>query len=168
MVSGQDTTDTGEARSEAISIVSHKALLFGEFSAKAAGTEAFDEPIMHTYFLHYIYGAIESLAKHAELPEQLDDEDCVNAMGHVLMSFEDTTREDVMGTLKMLHRATDEPALMIRAEGRKAVESWDWGANNDAVFHFVELMKDKENFPDEVEASTPLETPSADTPPDVH
>jgi hypothetical protein len=168
MVSGQDTTDTGGTRNEAISLVTHKALLFGEFSAKAAGTEAFEDPIMHTYFLHYIYGAIKSLAKHPELPEQLDDEGCVNAMGHALMTFEDTSREDVMGTLKMLHRATDEPALKIRAEGCKAAESWDWGANEDAVFRFAELMKDKGNFPDEVEASAPMETPSADTPPDVH
>lgn len=168
MVSGQDTTDTGETRNETISLVSHKALLFGEFSAKAAGTEAFDDPIMHTYFLHYIYGAIESLAKHPDLPEQLDDEGRVNAMGHALMTFEDTTREDVMGTLKMLHRATDEPALKIRAEGCKAAESWDWGANNDAVFRFAELMKDKGNFPGEVEASAPLENPPTDSLPDVH
>jgi hypothetical protein len=168
MVSGQDTTDTGETRNETISLVSHKALLFGELSAKAAGTEAFDDPIMHTYFLHYIYGAIESLAKHPDLPEQLDDEGRVNAMGHALMTFEDTTREDVMGTLKMLHRATDEPALKIRAEGGKAAESWDWGANNDAVFRFAELMKDKGNFPDEVESSAPLENPPTDSLPDVH
>jgi len=36
---------------------------------------------MHTYFLHYIYGAIQSLAQHAGLPEQLDEEGRVNAMG---------------------------------------------------------------------------------------
>jgi hypothetical protein len=168
MVSGQDTTDTGGTRNEAISLVSHKALLFGEFSAKAAGTEVFEDPVMHTYFLQYIFGAIESLAKHPDLPEQLDEEGCVNAMGHALMAFENSTREDVLGTLKMLRRATDEPALKIREEGCKAAESWNWGANNDAVFRFVELMKDKGNFPDEVEASAPLETPSADTPPGVH
>jgi len=168
MVSGHDTTDTGDTRNETISLVSHKALLFGEFSAKAAGSDAFEDPIMHTYFLHYIYGAIQSLAQHAELPEQLDEEGRVNAMGHALMTFEDTSREDVMGTLKMLHRATDEPALKIRAEGCKAAQSWDWGSNEDAVQCFAELMKDKSNFPNEVEASAPLETPSTDTPTGAH
>lgn len=163
MVSGQDPTDTGSARNEAIAKVSHKALLFGEFSAKAAPSDTFEDPIMHTYFLHFIYGAIESLGQHPELPEQLDEEARVNAMGMALMTFEETTREDVMGTLKMLYRATDEPALKIRDEGRKAAADWGWGDNTDATLRFAELMKDESNFPKEVEDSPPLPTPSTDS-----
>jgi hypothetical protein len=161
MVSGPDFADTGSARQEAISQVSHQALLFGEFSAKAAGNEAFEDPVMHTYFLHYIFGAIEGLSQHSEVPFEFDEDDRVNAMGRALMTFETSRRDEVMGTLKMLYRAKDEAALRIREEGRKAAESWNWGENRDAVFRFVELMKDEANFPREVEVSPPL-TPSAE------
>jgi hypothetical protein len=82
-------------------------------------------------------------------------------MGRALMTFGTSSRDEVMGTLKMLYRARDEAALRIREEGRKAAESWDWGENRDAVFRFLELMKDEANFPREVEQSPSL-APSSD------
>jgi hypothetical protein len=159
MVSGHDTPDTESVRQEAISLVARQALLFGEFSAKAAGDETFDDPVMHTYFLHYIFGAIDALGSHGSLPLELEEGDRVNAMGQALMTFEGSTREDVMGTLKMLYRARDAAAVHIREEGRKAAEQWDWGQNRDAVYRFVELLKDESNFPREVDPSPPLPTP---------
>ena len=155
MVSGHDFADTDPARQEAISQVAHKALLFGEFSAKAAGSEAFEDPVMHTYFLHYIFGATGALARHAGLGVALDEDDVVNAMGRALMTFEGSSRQDVTGTLKMLYRAKDEPARRIQEEGRLAAERWDWGENREAVFRFAELMKDEANFPREVQPSPP-------------
>jgi hypothetical protein len=160
MVSGHDFADTDSARQEAISKLAHQALLFGEFSAKAAGHDTFEDPVMHTYFLHYIFGAAKALAGHAALGLTLDEEDVVNAMGRALMTFEGTTRQDVMGTLKMLYRARDDAALKIQSEGLEAAERWDWGENRDAVFHFAELMKDEANFPREVPPSpAPGDTP---------
>jgi hypothetical protein len=155
MVSGHDIADTDPARQEAISKVAHQALLFGEFSAKAAGNETFEDPVMHTYFLHYIYGAINALAGHSELPATLGEDDIVNAMGRALMTFEGSNRQEVTGTLKMLYRARDEAALRIQEEGRKAADSWDWGGNQNAVFRFAELLTDEANFPREVSASPP-------------
>ncbi len=159
MVSGPDFADTDPARQEAISEVAHRALLFGEFSAKAAGQETFQDPVMHTYFLHYIFGAVNALAGHAGLPARLGEDDVVNAMGRALMTFEGSTPQEVTGTLKMLYRARDEAALRIQDEGREAAENWDWGTNRDAVFRFAELMKDEANFPREVPASPPLGNP---------
>lgn len=163
MVSGQETADTESARQETISVVAHKALLFGEFSAKAAGHQTFEDPVMHTYFLHYIFGAIKALAGRSELPVRLTEDDTVNAMGTALMSFETSTREDVVGTLKMLYRAQDEAAIRIQDEGRKAAEAWDWGENRDAVFRFLELIRDPSNFPREVESSPSLQSSQSDS-----
>ena len=157
MVSGHEFADTDSARQEAISKVAHQALLFGEFSAKAVGHDTFEDPVMHTYFLHYMYGAAKALAGHAGLGLTLSEDDIVNAMGRALMTFEGTTRQDVMATLKMLYRARDEAALSIQSEGLKAAELWDWGENRDAVLHFAELMTDEANFPREVPPSPPPE-----------
>ncbi len=161
MVSGQDAAQDPLADAETISAVAHKALLFGEFSAKAVGSETFEDPVMHTYFLHYIFGAIEGLSTHGSLAAPLDEDGRVNAMGQALMSFEGATREDVMATLKMVYRAQDEAALHVRAEGRAAAEAWDWGENRDAAFRFAELLKDREtHFPSEVDPSPPLTSPT--------
>jgi hypothetical protein len=157
MVSGQDRVDTPDARSEAIAMACHQALLFGEFSAKAAGAETFEDETMNTYFLHYVFGALAAIGSHPDLPQTLDDEDRVNAMGRALMTFENATREDVMGTLKMIFRARDEAALKIQEEGRKAADAWNWGQNRDAVYRFSELMQDESNFPRIVESSPPLD-----------
>jgi hypothetical protein len=160
MVSGPDAPQDPLTGAAAVSAVAQKALLFGEFSAKAAGAKNFEDPVMHTYFLQYIFGAIESLATHGVLAAPLEEDGRVNAMGQALMSFEGATREDVMATLKMIYRARDEAALRVREEGRKAAEAWDWGENRDAVFRFAELLRDRETyFPTEVEASPPLTPP---------
>lgn len=161
MVSGQDTPQDPLAEAEAISALAHQALLFGEFSAKAVGAGTFDDPVMHTYFLHYIFGALEALATHPSLPGPVGEDGRVNAMGQALMSFEGATRDDVMATLKMIYRARDEAALRVREEGRKAAADWDWGENREAVFRFAEMVKDRETyFPAEVEPSPPLAAPS--------
>lgn len=160
MVSGQDQADTADPRNQAIAMACHQALLFGEFTAKAAGSETFDDDAMQTYFLHYVFGALEAIGAHPNLPQTLEEEDRVNAMGRALMSFEGSTREDVMGTLKMIFRAQDDAALKIREEGRKAAEAWDWGQNRDAVYRFSELMADESNFPRTVETSPPLASSS--------
>jgi hypothetical protein len=158
MVSGPDQVDTADARNEAIATACHQALLFGEFSAKAAGPETFDDETMQTYFLHYIFGALAAIGAHPDLPQTLGDEDRVNAMGRALMTFENATREGVMGTLKMIFRARDEAALKIQEEGREAAAAWNWGQNRDAVLRFSELLEDESNFPRIVETSPPLES----------
>mgnify|MGYP006953451590 FL=1 len=158
MVSGQHTADTESARQETISLVAQKALLFGEFSAKAAGHQTFEDPVMHTYFLHYVFGAIKALAGHSELSARLSEDDTVNAMGIALMSFENSSREEVLSTLKMLYRASDDAALRIREEGRKAAEAWDLGANEEATRRFMELLADPDNFPRQVDPSPPLDS----------
>jgi len=162
MVSGQDFADIDSARQETISLVAQKALLFGEFSAKAAGSDIFEDPVMHTYFLHYIFGAVRALAVHPQLPAPLNEDDAVNAMGNALMTFEGSTREDVVGTLKMLYRAKDAAAVHIQEEGRNAAESWNWGENRDAVFRFLELTRDESNFPRQVESSPPIKSDPSD------
>jgi hypothetical protein len=118
---------------------------------------------MHTYFLHYIFGAIKALAGRPELPVRLTEDDTVNAMGTALMSFENSTREDVVGTLKMLYRARDEAAIRIQDEGCKAAQAWNWGENRDAVFRFLELARDPSNFPREVESSPSLQSSQSDS-----
>ena len=116
--------------------------------------------MVHTYFLHYVFGAVMALGEHDSLTQALTEEERVNAMGSALMTFDDATREHVMGTLKMIYRAQDDAALDVQAEGRQAAAQWDFGANADATRRFSELLAEPGRLPREVEASPPLETPT--------
>lgn len=153
MVSGPETPNT---RQEEIQRVIHKTLVFGELSAKAAGGETFEDPVIQTYFLHYLFGAVMALGEHGSLSEALSEEERVNAMGSALMTFEDATREDVMGTLKMIYRAQDAAALDVQAEGRKAATAWDFGSFEGPTNRFAELLAEPGRLPREVEPSPPL------------
>jgi hypothetical protein len=154
MVSGPESPNT---RVEEFRRVVHKTLVFGELSAKAAGGEVFEDPVIHTYFLHYVFGAVMALGEHDSLTQALSEEERINAMGSALMTFEDATRENVMGTLKMIYQARDGAALDVQAEGRQAASHWDFGANGDATQRFAELLAEPDRLPREVEASPPLE-----------
>ena len=157
MVSGPESPNT---RAEEIRQVVHKTLVFGELSAKAAGGEVFEDPVIQTYFLHYVFGAVMALGEHDSLSRALSEEERVNAMGSALMTFDDATREDVMGTLMMICRARDDAALDVQAEGRQAAASWDFGANGEATRRFSELLADPDRLPREVEPSPPLAGPA--------
>ena len=157
MVSGPESPYT---RQEEIRRVVHKTLVFGELSAKAVGGEAFEDPVVQTYFLHYVFGAVMALGEHGSLTEALSEEERVNAMGSALMTFEDTTREDVMRTLKMIYQARDDAALDVQAEGRLAATRWDFGANGEATQRFSELLAEPGRLPREVEPSPPLAGPN--------
>jgi hypothetical protein len=153
MVSGPETPNT---RQDEIRRVIHKTLVFGELSAKQAGGETFEDPVIQTYFLHYLFGAVMALGEHGSLSSALSEEERVNAMGSALMTFEDATREDVMATLKMIYRAQDKAALDVQAEGRKAATAWDFGAVEEPTGRFAELLAEPGRLPREVDPSPPL------------
>jgi hypothetical protein len=104
-----------------------------------------------------------ALGEHHSLREALSEEERVNAMGSALMTFEDATQENVLGTLKMIYRAQDEPALDVQAEGRQAASNWDFGANGEATRRFSELLAEPGRLPREVDSSPPLSTPTPPT-----
>jgi hypothetical protein len=139
MVSAPGDDDSEARRQESLQAVIRQLLLFGEFSAKPMGTEAFEDPERQRRFLHFLYGAARSLGRHSFLAEPLSDDDVVNALGNALMTFEGATRELVTSTLMEIYQNRDGALVRLQQEGREAAEEWDWGARPDAVRRFSEL-----------------------------
>ncbi len=150
MVPDDTQGGTSGSRAQAIGAVVEKTLVFGETSAQHVGVETFNDQIMHTYFLFFIYGALDALSATEELGVILTDAEKASAMSEALLSFGTTSNEQIIATIRMLQRAHDDAALKIKQSGADAAREWKWGTNEAATRRFLELMDDPENFPREV------------------
>ncbi len=159
MVSGDDDSHTGQdeaagvdpQRREQIVATARRALVFGEQNAGHAGPEPFEDPVMETYFLLYVLGALDHLSAHVPDADPLDHGEKLAALAHALDAFGTATSAEIRATVLMLDGAADEAALNIREAGAQAAKAWDNGANADATTRFRELMADPDNFPRNVE-----------------
>ena len=159
MVSGDDDSHTGQdnpagvdaQRRDQIVATARRALVFGEKTAEHTGPEPFEDPVMETYFLLYVLGALDHLSAHVPEDKPLDHGEKLAALAHALDAFGTSTSAEIRATVMMLDGAGDEPALKIRDEGARAAEAWADGANADAASRFRELMADPANFPRNVE-----------------
>lgn len=144
--------ETGAGNSDArVNMVAEEAFAFGRAAAQPVGEEPFRDPVMHHYFLLFMYGAVSALAGHEEVGEPLDEIDRKRAMATMLAKFGTATPEEIVSVVNLLDDAYDEPARRIKAEGEQAARQWDWGENVQAAGRFGALMEDPANFPREVE-----------------
>ena len=158
MVSKDNSHGATDDRESVLRDVTSKALVFGEQSAKNVAPEIFDDPVMHNYFLFFIYGAIDALGNEDRLDDKLNLAEKQATMAEALAAFGTATQEQIVATVKLLERSADDAALAIKLAGHDAATAWAWGENEEATQRFVTLLEDPANFPREVEqVLAPLE-----------
>ena len=166
MVSEDKSHDTTDDRESVLRHVTSKALIFGEKSAKNIPPEVFADPVMHNYFLFFIYGAMDALGDDESLNEKLNSAEKQATMAEALAAFGTATEEQIVATVKLLERSADDAALAIKSAGREAAIDWAWGENDEATGRFGDLLEDPANFPREVEqVLKPLENAAETSPP---
>lgn len=149
------------AREKHVRTVTSKALVFGETTARHLSPDMFNDEVMHTYYLFYIFGAIDALGEDLRLGgDPLNRTEKQAAMAEVMAAFGTATREQIIATVRLLVRSADEAAVNIKNAGKDAAIAWDWGDNDEATRHFSELMKNPANFPRHVEQR--LQSPDQD------
>ena len=153
MVTDEYPGSTGKDRSATIDTVVGKILVFGETSAGHVGAETFDDPVMHTYFLLYVFGALDTLAEADELDIRLTDDEKTAVMTDALLAFGSSSDAQVAATIRMLQRAQDQPALKMKKRGADAAREWQWGTNEAATRRFLEMLDDRSLFPENVPSS---------------
>ncbi len=141
---------------QTITAVYRLALQFGEQSAHHIGEGPFADPVLHTYFLLYILGAIDYLGDTPAEGLPLLSAEKLAAMAEALDAFGVASADEIRATVLMLDQAADAAARNIRGEGAAAAERWQEG-DGEALQHFAELIKEPANFPAEVDpALAPL------------
>jgi hypothetical protein len=157
----QQQLEMTEAELAAITSVADRALTFGAASAEPLGVEALEDPVLHTYYLLYIFGAVEWLGDNMDTGAPLPYPHKLAAMADALGRFGTTDRETARGTVLMLHNAADDAALRVRAAGGDAVRRWHADGDESAISIFSEMRNDPEMLPREVQAVTPGSTPTS-------
>ena len=151
MVSKDKSHEPTNDRESVLRNVTSQALVFGEKSAKNLPPDVFADPIMHTYFLFFIYGAVDALGDDEDLQEKLNAAEKQATMAEALAAFGTATEEQIVATVMLLERSADDAALAIKRAGWKAATDWAGGENEEATGRFVVLLEDPANFPREVE-----------------
>ncbi len=151
MVSEEKSHDRADDRESVLRDVTSKALVFGEKSAINVPQDVFADPVMHDYFLFFIYGAVDALGDDEGLDEKLNAAEKQATMAEALAAFGTATEEQIVATVKLLERSADDAALAIKRAGREAATDWARGKNEEATGRFVVLLEDPANFPREVE-----------------
>ena len=151
MVSEEKSHGTADDRESVLRDVTSKALVFGEKSAINVPQDVFADPVMHDYFLFFIYGAVDALGDDEGLDEKLNAAEKQATMAEALAAFGTATEEQIVARVKLLERSADDAALAIKSAGREAATEWASGENDQATERFVALLEDPANFPREVE-----------------
>lgn len=134
-----------------VGTVAEKAFRFGRSAAEPVGEAAFLDPVMHYYYLLFMFGVVGALGAHVEIDEPLDEIDIKRAMATMLARFGTAAPEQVVDLVNLLEDTDDEPARRIKSEGAIAAREWNWGVNPSASGRFADLMQDPDNFPRELE-----------------
>jgi hypothetical protein len=147
-----------EAEQKAIISVADRALEFGVASAQPLGSEALEDPVLQTYYLLFVFGAVEWLGDNMDTGAPLPYPHKLTAMADALSRFGTTDRETARGTVLMLHEAADDAALRVRAAGGDAVRRWHVDGDETATTIFSDMRDDPDMMPREVQAVKPGST----------
>ena len=157
-MSDEQQLEVTEAEQAAIMSVSDRAFEFGIVNASPLGSEALEDPVLHTYFLLFVFGAVEWLGDNLDTGAPLPYPHKLAAMSDALSRFGTTDRETARGTVLMLQNAADDAALRIRAAGGDAVRRWHVNGDESAASAFAALRDDPDALPREVQAVRPGST----------
>ena len=144
MDAGQKVT---EAEAAAILAVASKAIEFGRACAAPLGEDALQDPVLNTYFLIFVFGAVEWLGDNMDADHPLSYPQKLASMAEALARFGTSDRETVRGTVLMVHEAADAPALRVRAAGGDAMRRWHRDGDQDALSVFVALRDEPNALP---------------------
>lgn len=136
---------------QAILDLADRAFRFGADCARDLDESLFQDEVMHTYYLFFVYGGLEWLGDNIDPASPLALDAKMTAMSVALSGFQGGDRETARGTVMMLNRAADAPALRVRQAGHDAARLWLDGDREGAAGIFKALLDDPEALPRDVD-----------------
>ena len=133
--------------------IADAAFAFGAESAKSIDPAIFDDPIMHNYFLFYIYGAVDWLGTHWQEQCVIDEQEKLDAMTQALLIMEPDKQETAQSFSLLAQKSDDKHASDIKNAGAQAIQDWLIDPDGNAAMRFSELLKLPDKFPRTVDPS---------------
>ncbi|NNF52538.1 MAG: hypothetical protein HKN59_08885 [Gammaproteobacteria bacterium] len=141
------TDDTSDDDTALISRIAERAYQFGVACAKPVDPETFDDPVMHNYYLFFIFGAILWLGDNLRPANPLDRQQKLTALAQAMSFLEPESKEKIRALVMMVDNVDDTYAHDIMREGAAAVKRLIVDKDAQAVERFRELLQDESKFP---------------------
>lgn len=142
-----NTADTNEGDTALISKISERAYQFGVACAKPVDPKRFDDPVIHNYYLFFIFGAILWLGDNLRPARPLDREQKLTALAQAMSFLEPGSKEKIRALVLMVDKVDDVYAHNIMREGAETVKRLIIDQDAQATERFSELLADAEKVP---------------------
>ncbi len=134
-----------------IASVAEKAFQFGVICASPIDPEVFDDPVMHNYYLFFVYGAVLWLGDTLRPAKPLDRRQKLAAMSQAMSFLEPDSKQKTRSFVLMVDKVEDIFAHNTMREGAETVRRLLVDRDKDAPLRFKELLEDPANFPRQID-----------------
>lgn len=134
-----------------IAQVAEQAFKFGVTCARPVDPDVFDDPVMHNYYLFYVFGAVLWLGDNMRPAKPLDRKQKLSALSQAMSFLEPDSKQKIRSLVLMVDKVEDVFAHNTMREGADAIKRLLVDDDESARLRFSELLKDPANFPQEID-----------------
>ncbi len=150
MADSSDTT-ASTADAELIAKVAEQAFQFGVACASPVPAETFDDPVIHNYYLFFVFGAILWLGDNLRPARPLSREQKLSALSQAMSFLEPGSKQKIRSFVLMVDRVDDVYAHNTMRAGADTVRRMFIDKDAQAAERFKELLEDPESMPREID-----------------
>ncbi len=141
-----------------IARIAEQAFQFGVACARPVDPDVFDDPVMHNYYLFYVFGAVLWLGDNMRPDRPLDRQQKLSALSQAMGFLEPDSKQKIRSLVLMVDKVEDDFAHDTMREGANAVKRLLVDKDENASLRFSELLRDPANFPRTIDPdSSPAE-----------
>jgi len=141
------TNPASEDDAELITKIAEQAFRFGVACARPVDPEVFDDPVMHNYYLFFVFGAVLWLGDNLRPARPLDRQQKLSALSQAMSFLEPDSKQKIRSLVLMVDKVEDNFAHNTMREGANAVKRLLVDKDQNASLRFSELLRDPANFP---------------------
>lgn len=150
MSNDNDLAPTAETAT-LIAKVADQAYQFGVACARPVDPEIFDDPVIHNYYLFFVFGAILWLGDNLRPAKPLDRQQKLSALAQAMSFLEPESKQKIRTFVLMVGQVDDVYAHNTMREGAEAFRRLTVDKDPEATHRFRELLEDPQNFPREID-----------------
>ena len=149
-----DETVNSEFEDEDLALIAkiaEQAFGFGVACARPVDPEVFDDPVMHNYYLFFVFGAILWLGDNIRPARPLNHQQKLSALSQAMSFLEPESKQKIRSLVLMVGKVEDTFAHNTMREGADAVRRLLVDKDEDATLRFSELLEDPALFPHRID-----------------
>lgn len=140
-----------DADTALIAKVAQRAYEFGVACARPVAPETFDDPVIHNYYLFFVFGAILWLGDNLRPEKPLDREQKLSALAQAMSFLEPGNKQKIRTLVLMVDKVDDIYAHNTMRAGADTVKRLIIDQDASAAGGFQALLDDPAALPREID-----------------